>query len=79
MTTLYGIIGLVGITGLLGLGGIIKLVGYCVLWFFSIIWCAIIARNKNRSILGWILLGLFFSVFAVITLLLLPPRIKQTD
>ena len=76
MDIFYSIIGLVGLTGLIGFGGIINLVGYFILWFFSILWCVIVARNKNRSVVGWFLFGLLFSIFAVITILLLPPLEK---
>jgi hypothetical protein len=46
-----------------------------MIWIFWIFWtvlCGIIANNKNRNVIGWVLIGLIFGIFAVIILALLP-------
>ena len=45
---------------------------------FSVVWCYILALQKRRNLAQWVLLGIVFNVFAVITLALLPPLTKQT-
>ena len=45
---------------------------------FSVVWCNILALQKRRNHAQWVLLGIVFNVFAVITLALLPPLTKQT-
>jgi cell division protein FtsW (lipid II flippase) len=47
----------------------------------SLIWtivavcvCVYMARNKGRSALGWGIFGFFFSLIAIIILLLLPSK-----
>ena len=41
-------------------------------WIFIAILCGVVANNKNRSVLGWLLLGGLFGIFAFILLLFLP-------
>lgn len=43
-----------------------------VLSFFCAIFCGIAAACKNRSVVGWIFLGLFFGLISLIIILCLP-------
>ena len=45
-----------------------------LIWVFSAIVAGAIANNKGRSGFGWFLLGLMFSVLAVIFVALLPSK-----
>lgn len=42
------------------------------IWLAFAVICAIVASTKNRSALGWLLLGAIFGVFALIVLAFLP-------
>ena len=41
-----------------------------IFWFVSAIICALIASNKNRSVIGWFFAGLFFGIIAIIIIAL---------
>lgn len=48
----------------------------------TILWpviCGIIAKNKNRSVVGWVMAGIFFGVFAVIVLAVLQKSETKSD
>jgi hypothetical protein len=42
------------------------------------IWIYNIAKRKGRHALGWLILGFFFSIFALIVVLVLPSK-RTTD
>lgn len=44
------------------------------IWIGLAIACAIVASTKDRSVVGWFILGLLFSLIALIIVLVLPPR-----
>jgi hypothetical protein len=48
-----------------------------VIWLLSILGCYKLAVDKNRSVDGWLLLGVFFGVFALLTIAVLKPLPKQ--
>lgn len=48
------------------------------LWIFSAVIAAAIANSKGRSMFGWFLLGLLFSVVAVLFVALLPSKKSPT-
>lgn len=52
------------------LGG---LVGF-VLWVLVMVWIYNIAKRKGRHAVGWVVLGLFFWVLALVMILLLPSK-----
>ena len=66
-----------GIAALLGTTQCLIGLGCTVLNLIVIVVCAMLAQKKNRSALLWGLLGFFFSVFALLILLLLP-TVEQT-
>lgn len=41
-------------------------------WIFLGIICSIIARRKNRSVAAWLVLGILFGIFALISIACLP-------
>ena len=43
-----------------------------VLWILSGIVAAIVAAQKNRNAFGWLILGFFFGLFALIAVACLP-------
>lgn len=43
------------------------------LWVFFAILTAVIAAGKNRSVIGWALLGLIFGIFATIIIAVMKP------
>jgi hypothetical protein len=45
---------------------------FIFLWVACAIICAITANTKNRSVVGWLVLGLLFGVVPVIIILCLP-------
>lgn len=47
-------------------------VEYIALWLFLAIACAVVASSKGRSAFGWLLLGVFFSFFALLVVAILP-------
>jgi uncharacterized BrkB/YihY/UPF0761 family membrane protein len=61
-------------SGGLYIGG---LIGF-VLWIVVMAWIYNIAKRKGRHPVGWLILGLFFTVLSLIVLLLLPSK-RTTD
>lgn len=45
---------------------------FFIFWLGMSIACAVVANNKGRSVAGWLVLGLLFSVAALIVVLVLP-------
>ena len=45
-------------------------------WTFIAIITAIIANNKNRNIIVWLILGFLFGIFSLITVAVLP-KVEQ--
>ena len=42
-------------------------------WFiFCPVFCGVVASNKNRNVVGWVLMGLLFGIFSFIWILILP-------
>lgn len=50
-----------------------------IIWCGMAIVCAIVAANKGRSVLGWLILGALFSVLALIVILVLPSAQQDPD
>jgi hypothetical protein len=63
-------------TGTVGnaLGG---LIGF-VLWVLVMVWIYNIAKRKGRHAVGWVILGFFFWLLALIVVALLPSK-RTTD
>lgn len=47
---------------------------WIVFTIFFAIMCNIIARNKNRDVVGWTIGGIMFGIFALLILIALPPK-----
>ena len=45
-----------------------------VLWLVVMVWIYNIARRKGRHAFGWLILGFFFSLLALVVLLVLPSK-----
>lgn len=60
-----------------GQGALYGVIGF-LLWVVVMVWIYNIARRKGRHALGWVLLGFFFWVLALIFVLLLPSK-RTTD
>ena len=45
-----------------------------VLWVVILVWIYNIAKRKGRHAVGWLVLGLFFSLLTLVVLLLLPSK-----
>lgn len=56
-----------------GLGALYGLIGF-VLWIIVLVWIYNIARRKGRHAVGWVILGFFFWVLALVLVLLLPSK-----
>ncbi len=56
------------------LGGII---GF-ILWILVMVWIYNIAKRKGRHAVGWVILGFFFWLLALIVVALLPSK-RTTD
>lgn len=50
-----------------------------ILWLVFLAWIVAIARRKGRSVIIWLILGVFFSFFALLVLLILPSRRTTRD
>ncbi len=61
-----------GIAALIGTTQCIIASACCALNILIVILCMLVAQRKNRSVIGWGALGFFFSIFALLVLLLLP-------
>jgi hypothetical protein len=46
-------------------------------WVFVALLCAVIARRKGRTSVGWALLGLAFGVFALVLVVALPTTTRR--
>lgn len=53
-----------------GVGGVI---GF-IIWILIMVWIYNIAKRKGRHAVGWTILGFFFSLIALIVILLLPSK-----
>ncbi len=67
-----GVPGVAMVTGTIGFvfGSIISF----VIWILVMAWIYAIARRKGRHAFGWLILGFFFSLFALIVVALLPSK-----
>jgi hypothetical protein len=45
-----------------------------VVWLLIMVWIYNIAKRKGRHPVGWLILGFFFTLIALIILLLLPSK-----
>jgi hypothetical protein len=45
-----------------------------LIWVAFAVGCGFLAKNKGRSVVGWVVAGLFFGVFALIVLALMKPK-----
>jgi uncharacterized membrane protein len=45
-----------------------------VIWVVVLVWIYNIAKRKGRHAMGWLILGLFFSIITLIIVLLLPSK-----
>ena len=45
-----------------------------IVWLLVMVWIYNIAVRKGRHAVGWLILGFFFSILALIVLLLLPSK-----
>jgi uncharacterized membrane protein len=45
-----------------------------VVWVLIMVWIYNIAKRKDRHAVGWLILGFFFSLIALIVLALLPSK-----
>lgn len=44
-----------------------------LIWIVFAVICGVVAKNKGRSVGGWVVAGLFFGIFALVVLALLKP------
>ena len=49
-----------------------------ILWILVMVWIYNIAKRKGRHAVGWVILGFFFWLFALIIVALLPSK-RTTD
>jgi hypothetical protein len=45
-----------------------------IVWLLVMVWIYNIAKRKGRHAVGWVILGLFFWILALIVLALLPSK-----
>jgi predicted Kef-type K+ transport protein len=45
-----------------------------IVWLLVMVWIYNIAKRKGRHAVGWLILGFFFSILALIVLALLPSK-----
>ena len=57
-----------------GLEAIGSIVGLFI-WVLVLVWIYNIAKRKGRHALGWLVLGIFFSLITLIVVLLLPSKL----
>jgi hypothetical protein len=55
-------------------GGFLYWLVSFVIWLLVMVWIYNIARRKGRHAVGWVILGFFFSILALIVVLLLPSK-----
>ena len=48
------------------------LIFFIFIWILLGLWAAYIAKNRNRSQVGWAISGVIFGVFAILLVALLP-------
>ena len=53
------------------------LLGFIV-WILVMVWIYNIAKRKGRHAVGWVILGFFFSLLALLLIALLPSK-RTTD
>jgi hypothetical protein len=53
------------------------LLGFIV-WILVMVWIYNIAKRKGRHAVGWVILGFFFSLIALLVVALLPSK-RTTD
>jgi hypothetical protein len=53
-----------------GIKGVFVFIGSVI----AAVLCAVIAKAKGRSALGWGILGLFFSILTLIVVLIIPKK-----
>jgi RsiW-degrading membrane proteinase PrsW (M82 family) len=46
-----------------------------VIWVLVMVWIYNIAKRKGRHPLGWVILGFFFSLIALLVVALLPSKL----
>ena len=55
-------------------GGVVGgLIGF-ILWLVILAWIYNIAKRKGRHALMWTILGVFFSIFTLVVILILPSK-----
>ena len=60
------------------IGGVVGgLIGF-IIWILIMVWIYNIAKRKGRHALLWLIFGFFFSIIALVILLLLPSK-RTTD
>jgi uncharacterized BrkB/YihY/UPF0761 family membrane protein len=50
------------------------LIGF-VIWVLILVWIYNIARRKGRHAVGWVIFGFFFSLIALVVVLVLPSKL----
>ena len=50
-----------------------------LIWVGSFVGCYFLAKEKNRNEWGWFLGGVFFGIFALLLVLLLPSLPKRLE
>jgi uncharacterized membrane protein len=50
-----------------------------VIWVLVMVWIYNIAKRKGRHAVGWVILGFFFSLIALILVALLPSKITTSE
>lgn len=53
--------------------------GYVILWFGIAAAAGLAANARGRDGLGWFMLGVFFSIFALIVVFILPSKKKDSN
>ena len=60
-----------------GVRWIESLIGF-VIWLLILVWIYNIAKRKGRHPIGWLILGFFFTLIALIIVLLLPSKVTTS-
>jgi hypothetical protein len=60
-----------------GLGALYGVLSFFI-WIVVLVWIFNIARRKGRHAVGWLVLGMFFSLITLVVVLLLPSK-RTTD
>jgi hypothetical protein len=55
------------------------MIGYLFLWLVAAIFTGAIASSKNRSAIGWFILGCFFPLLSFLAILGLPSIANDDD